>query len=258
MPIDFHDERNRGSYASRQADETWRRTMRDLVDPSGLRVADIGCGGAIYSKAWVDLGAEHVIGVDSSRVMVAAAREQYGGVQPLAFMVGDANNTKLTHSSVDLVFERALIHHLTELGPAMAEAFRILTSPSGRIIIQDRTPADVGLSGSPDHIRGYFFDRFPRLLAIDQGRRWTEEKVRESMAEVGFRNILQQSIWETRRVYHDLAQLAGDLRQRTGRSILHELTDVELEDLIQFIGTKLPAGGEIVERDRWTLWTGER
>jgi len=155
-----------------------------------------------------------------------------GSAQSLSFIVGDANNTELANASVDSVFERALIHHLTDLGPAMAEAFRILTSPFGRIIIQDRTPEDVGLPGSPEHIRGYFFDRFPRLLAIEQGRRWPGEKVQAAMAEVGLRSVVEQSIWETRRVYQDFTELAGDLRNRTGRSILHELTDVELEDSI--------------------------
>lgn len=73
-PINFHDEKNRNSYASRHADESWQRTMQQLVNPKGMRVADIGCGGGIYASAWVDLVAEHVIGVDSSRVMVEAAR----------------------------------------------------------------------------------------------------------------------------------------------------------------------------------------
>jgi ubiquinone/menaquinone biosynthesis C-methylase UbiE len=54
MPMNFHDEKNRNSYVSRQADETWLRKMRDLADPNGLRVADIGCGRGIYSRAWVE------------------------------------------------------------------------------------------------------------------------------------------------------------------------------------------------------------
>lgn len=257
MPINFHDEKNRHSYATRSADESWKSTIRSLLDPRGLRVADIGCGGGIYSQAWVELGAISVIGVDSSEVMVEAAREQSADVSNLSFTMGDACGTGLDDHSVDLVFERALIHHLKELGPAMVEAYRIL-APSGRIIVQDRTPEDVGLPGSPEHIRGYFFEEFPQLLSIEQARRWPGERVRLAMVNAGFRNITEQSIWETRRVYADFAELANDLRNRTGRSILHDLSDSELEDLINLIGRRIPQNRRIVERDRWTFWVGER
>lgn len=257
MPINFHDEKNRNDYATRSADASWKRTMRTLVDSNGLRVADIGCGGGIYARAWADVGAQHVIGVDSSHVMVEAARERSANLSNLSFILGDAARTGLSDASVDLVFERALIHHLSDLSPAMAESRRILV-PAGRIIIQDRTPEDVGLAGSPEHIRGYFFERFPRLLAVEQRRRWSGEQVRESMAAADFREIVEKEVWESRRIYVDFSELAEDLRNRTGRSILHELTDEELEDLVQFIGTQLTHGNEIVERDRWTLWIGSR
>jgi len=257
MPINFHDEKNRHSYATRPANESWNVAMRDVVEPHGLRLADIGCGGGIYSRAWADLGAEHVIGVDSSKVMVEAGREQSVGIPNVTFVVGNALATGLQDSSVDLVFERALIHHLTNLAPAMAEAHRLL-APGGRLMVQDRTPEDVALPGSPEHIRGYFFERFPRLLSTEQGRRWSGEKVRGTMAAAGFRNIAEKTIWENRRVYSNFTELAEDLRSRTGRSIFHELTDQELQDLIQFIASKVPHGSEIVEQDRWTLWIGER
>lgn len=257
MPINFHDEKNRRSYATRKVDPTWKCAMGEIVNPLGLLVADIGCGGGIYSRALADLGAERVIGLDSSKVMVDAAREHSSGVPNASFAVGDATATGLEDASVDLVCERALIHHLSELEPAMAEAHRILT-PSGHLIVQDRTPEDVGLPGSSEHIRGYFFERFPRLLAIDQGRRWSGDKVRGAMATVGFGNVTEETIWETRRVYSGFPELAEDLRNRTGRSILHELTDTELDHLVQFIGSKLPHDRPIVERDRWTLWVGTR
>ena len=52
MAIDFHATANRNTYATRQADDGWQAAMRRLVDPAGTRVADIGCGGGIYSRAW--------------------------------------------------------------------------------------------------------------------------------------------------------------------------------------------------------------
>jgi ubiquinone/menaquinone biosynthesis C-methylase UbiE len=257
MPVNFHDESNRLAYTGRQAHKSWADTIRSFIVPQGIRVADIGCGGGIYSRAWVDLCAASVIGVDSSNVMVEAAREQSCGVANLSFTVGDAVATGLEAYSVDLVFERALIHHLNDLRSSMAEAYRIL-GPAGRIIIQDRTPDDVALPGSFEHIRGYFFERFPELLSIEQSRRWPGKSVQSAMTQAGFRNIREESFWETRRVYQDFSEVANDLRNRTGRSILHELSDLELEDLIGFIGSKGSKDEPIVEKDRWTLWVGER
>ena len=69
------------TYTGRQADAGWVEAIRRIVDPAGKRVADIGCGGGIYSRAWHALGAE-VVGVDFSEQMVAAAREQAAGLSP--------------------------------------------------------------------------------------------------------------------------------------------------------------------------------
>ncbi|GIP33337.1 hypothetical protein [Paenibacillus sp. J2TS4] len=59
MPINFHDEQNRQTYAARIADESWVSLIREFVEVSNKRVADIGCGGGIYTKALVEKGASH-------------------------------------------------------------------------------------------------------------------------------------------------------------------------------------------------------
>jgi hypothetical protein len=62
-------------------------------------------------------------------------------------------------------------------------------------------------------------------------------------------------LWETRYVHQNIAALNRDLAQRTGRSILHELTDRELSELIMFINCKLKNPADpIIEKDSWTLW----
>jgi hypothetical protein len=48
-----------------------------------------------------------------------------------------------------------------------------------------------------------------------------------------------------------------DLRARTGRSILHELDDGELEHVVAHVLSRVGAG-PVVERDRWTWWHGVR
>jgi len=56
MPIDFHDEQNKQTYATRNADESWISLIKDTVVVSNTRIADIGCGGGIYTKALIKMG----------------------------------------------------------------------------------------------------------------------------------------------------------------------------------------------------------
>jgi SAM-dependent methyltransferase len=200
------------------------------------------------------MGAASVVGVDFSAAMVETAREQAAGDPGLSFRQGDAAATGLPPASADIVFARALIHHLGDYGACFAEARRVLVH-GGILITQDRTPADVDLPGSPEHIRGYFFDRFPRLRAIERARRPTDAAVVAALQAAGFQGIARRELWEVRKVYDDREQLKQDLLARTGRSILHDLDDRELADLVAYITAQLPERGAAVEKDRWTIWS---
>jgi ubiquinone/menaquinone biosynthesis C-methylase UbiE len=254
MAIDFHARANRSSYTGRKADAGWVEAMRRIVDPMGQRVVDVGCGGGIYSLAWQEMGARDVVGVDFSQEMVAVAHEQASGLAHVSFRQGDAAATGLPSACADVVFQRALIHHLKDYAACFAEAHRLL-APGGTLIVQDRTPADVELPGSPEHLRGYFFEVFPRLLAIELGRRPTDATVRAALQAAGFGAIENSSLWETRKSHGNRERLRQDLARRTGRSILHDLSDPELERLISHIEARVAANGPIVEKDRWTVWS---
>ena len=253
MPINFIDERNKFTYTGRTADESWTKAILSIADPNGLCIADVGCGGGIYSRAWLALGAREVIGVDSSPNMISAATESCSDLYSILFQVGDAANTGLTESSVDVVFQRALIHYLTDIRPCLEEATRIL-KPGGKVIIQDRTPDDIALPGSCEHIRGYFFECFPRLLKLESGRRRTDEAVLSELHTVGFEQTKSITAWETRKVYPSKEEFLEDVRQRKGRSILHELNASEIGLLVSFIDERLHDFDEIIEKDRWTIW----
>ncbi|WP_454691952.1 class I SAM-dependent methyltransferase [Achromobacter aloeverae] len=257
MSIDFHSQKNKYTYAGRTADDGWARAIGAAVDPRGKRVADVGCGGGIYTRAWDDLGAGQVTGVDFSEQMVAAAREKAQDRPRLSFQVGTAQATGLAAESVDIVFERALIHHLRDYDDCFAEAYRLL-APGGVLLVQDRTPEDVAIPGSPEHIRGYFFDCFPRLGTVEAGRRPTDGKVREALGRAGYTAVESATLWETRKTYARFDDLAQDLANRTGRSILHELSDEELQTLIAFIGERTGRAEPIQEKDRWTLWIARK
>jgi ubiquinone/menaquinone biosynthesis C-methylase UbiE len=255
MNIDFHAEENKSTYSGRTADPSWSQAMVNVVDPTGKAVIDIGCGGGIYSRAWLELGAGSVVGVDFSQVMLKTAREVSQGVANLSFVHADALNTGLPAGSADIVFARALIHHLDQLDVFFAEVHRLL-KPGGICIIQDRTLEDILLPGSPKHIRGYFFECYPRLHELEKGRRPDHEQVIRAQQHNGFFQLKSFTLWEVRRQYQAWEQLESDLLARMGRSILHALTDEELEALVAFIGGKLSDQETIVEQDRWSIWIG--
>lgn len=168
--MNFHDEKNGWSYTAREADASWMQLIRKQVNVQGKRVADIGCGGGIYSKAMLKLGASHVTGVDFSQAMLQGAEQFCGGLDNIRFVQGTADQTSLADGSMEIVLERALIHHLEDLEACFREANRILVQ-GGCLIVQDRTPDDTALPGNVQHIRGYFFEVFPELMVKEAGRR---------------------------------------------------------------------------------------
>lgn len=257
MTINFHDEKNKTAYSGRSADKTWLEAMRAIIDPAGKRVVDVGSGGGIYSRAWLELGAKSVVGVDFSHAMLETARSQATEQDALSFVHGDALRTGLPEASADIVFARALIHHLTDLDGFFAEVCRLLV-PGGVAIVQDRTMEDVMVPGSPRHIRGYFFEVFPHLLEKEKGRRPENSQVQDAMEQHGLTALECRRLLETRRRYRDWGELEADLRARTGRSILHALTDSELDELISVMRQQLGGHTEILEQDRWSIWIGKR
>lgn len=253
MPIDFHAAANANTYASRNAYPDWLVHMQSLLDGRQPgTVADIGCGGGIYSRAWRTLGAETVVGLDSSAQMVADA-ESSSKDTAIRFAVASAYETGLADASCDVVFSRAVVHHLNDHPAAFAEAFRILR-PGGMVIVQDRTIEDVLQPASPEHFRAHFFSEYPQLLEDERKRRPVTDTFRTVLIEAGFAQLMLETFWETRQTYHTPEELRTDLLARTGRSILHNLTDSELASLTEAI---LQASGDnfpLEERDRWTMW----
>ncbi|MFC9712414.1 class I SAM-dependent methyltransferase [Paenibacillus sp. NPDC056933] len=256
MPIDFHDEQNRFTYTTRSANDSWISMIQENVDVFGKYVADIGCGGGIYTQALAQMGAVQVTGVDFSEEMLKGASANCKSIPHITFLSGNAYDTQLPDHKFDLVLERALIHHLNDLGACFREAHRIL-KPGGTLIIQDRTPQDCTLPGSEHHLRGFFFEKFPQLIELEVNRRYDANQVQQTMEASGFKLEQTVSLWETRRVYEDMESLKEDLLSRTGRSLLHELSDEDLQELVEYVERKLePVQNPIVEKDLWTVWFG--
>ncbi|MFC7686543.1 class I SAM-dependent methyltransferase [Ureibacillus sp. GCM10028918] len=258
MGINFHSEENKKSYTTRIADSSWREAIKDHVPLETIfNALDIGCGGGIYSKALSDLGVTHVVGVDFSEAILEGARKNCTDYPNISFQQGNAVSTGLESNGFNLVLERALIHHLKDVTPCFKEAYRLL-KPDGYFIVQDRTPADCLVAGDNSHIRGYFFELFPKLIEKETNRRHSSQTVIDGLAEVGFKDIKEVKLWEIRNVYCNKEQILEDLRERTGRSILHELDNQELEQLISHVDQAISIENNLVEMDRWTIWVATK
>jgi ubiquinone/menaquinone biosynthesis C-methylase UbiE len=257
MPIDFHDPRNAHTYDTRAADPTWAAAITEIVSPEGKRVLDIGCGGGVYARAFAEFGAASVTGVDFSAAMLESARALCADLPQVTFRQGDALATGLPDACADLVYERALLHHLADLPACAAEAYRLLAL-DGLFLAQDRTPEDIQLPATPEHLRAHFHERYPRLLEVELRRRPDSDAVLAALKDAGFTQIETRTFWEMRRVYATFDELAEDLRRRVDRSILHELSEAELADLIGYIRERLPEHSPYPDASRWTLWWGAK
>ncbi|NOU95360.1 methyltransferase domain-containing protein [Paenibacillus sp. LMG 31456] len=261
MTMDFHDSKHSNSYASRAANVGWRQLITDKVDLKGAKAVDIGCGGGIYTKALAELGTAEVTGIDFSQAMLDGAAVYCSGIENIHFHQGHALQTGLADGGFDVVLERALIHHLSadQLTDCFCEAYRVLDQ-GGTLLVQDRTPDDCLLAGGREHLRGYFFERFPKLIEKEAARRHSSSAVCNALAEAGFVEQEQMLLWETREMYIKFSDFRSDLLKRTGRTLLHELNDKELIELADFIQQRSGYRNEdaFEEKDRWTVWVARK
>lgn len=255
MPIDFHDAANSNTYAGRRVAADWVESMSDVAI-RGQSVADVGCGGGIYCVALADMGARHVYGVDFSTVMVGKARQVCSGREEITIHRGDAYDLPLEDCSVGVVLEKALTHHLDDLQRNFSEVHRVLEG-GGTLVVQNRTMEDVLEPGSDQHLRGIFVEEFPKLAELERSRRASSDRVIDELTGSGFHGAAHSTFYETRKSYASMEDLAGEVRSRRGRSLLHALTDGELEDLVIALEARITRW-PVVERDRWSMWRGQK
>ncbi|OIK09540.1 hypothetical protein BIV60_23660 [Bacillus sp. MUM 116] len=255
MNKEFFNRIEKETYMKRSADPQWMDLVQSRVNITGKIAADIGAGGGIYSIALAQLGAKKVIGVDISENMIAGAKANCRKYPQISFQVGTASESKLPDGEVDVLLERALIHHLKEehLSACFAEGKRILDK-NGLFILQDRTMEDCAIAGSDEHIRGYFFELFPELLEKDISRRHSVETVNSYLKRAGFQTVEVINFWEHRKTYQSLNELKQEIMLRKGRSILFELADEQVQSLADGIGERVTKPFPVVERERWTIW----
>jgi SAM-dependent methyltransferase len=112
--MDFSAPNAGGVYGDRYVHETWETWSARYLSPAGKDVVDIGCGAGIYAGGFARLGARTVTGVDVTQQYILEAGAQYAGAANMSFVFGSASATGLDSACADLVFQRAVIHHLDD------------------------------------------------------------------------------------------------------------------------------------------------
>ena len=140
------------------------------------RCLDLGTG-AGHTAAALAEHAAHVVGLDMSSGMLRAARELYGSVANLEFVVAPAHDTGL--SGFDLITARHTLHHHTDLTATLGEAARLL-KPGGRLVIVDEVTPNAEVDSwydalerarDPTHVRAYTVREW-RAFILGAGLEW--------------------------------------------------------------------------------------
>ncbi|MCZ2970164.1 class I SAM-dependent methyltransferase, partial [Acinetobacter baumannii] len=113
---------------------------------------------------------------------------------------GDAHNIPYPNETFDIVISRAVIHHLQDIPTFLREVSRILNK-NGVLILQDRTIEDCTIPGSPEHIRGYFFSLFPKLIEIESKRRLKTNTIQTELQKHSLHVLPAQTQWEIRKIH---------------------------------------------------------
>jgi ubiquinone/menaquinone biosynthesis C-methylase UbiE len=254
--IDFEDPSNRDTYVGRTADPAWVSLYARLVQPRGRQIADVGCGGGIYTRAIAYLEPAWVLGIDSSELSLQSARRYCAGIPNVRFLRTDAEALAVPDNELDNVVERALIHHFPSLGKNFQEVVRVL-KPGGTLWLQDRTVDDVLRPASEEHIRGFYLAFDERLRNTEIERRRRGEDIIRALRTAGFRDVHTEKIQELRKIFNSPDELREEILTRRGRSILHGVDDQELGRLAGFVLSQITSW-PVRERDTWTVWVAKK
>lgn len=103
-------------------------------------VGDLGCGTGALLPILAPVVA-HVIGLDASDDMLAAARARTAGIANVELRHGSLEALPLDPGSLDAATCMLVLHHVASPANALLDAARVL-KPGGRILIVDMAPHD--------------------------------------------------------------------------------------------------------------------
>ena len=114
-------------------------SLLGLLDDSWT-VGDLGCGTGPLSEALAPF-VRHVVAVDSSRAMLAAARKRLGGLPNVEIRQGELESLPVKDGELDAALLFLVLHYTVDPARVLAEAARAL-KPGGRLLVVDMVPHD--------------------------------------------------------------------------------------------------------------------
>jgi 2-polyprenyl-6-hydroxyphenyl methylase / 3-demethylubiquinone-9 3-methyltransferase len=96
------------------------------IDPAGMAVLDVGCGGGLLAEEFARLGCR-VTGIDPSEGSIGAARQHAArsGLQ-IDYQVAVGENLPVPDASIDIAYCCDVLEHVDDLDRVIAEAARVL------------------------------------------------------------------------------------------------------------------------------------
>ena len=167
---------------NRRAEKTLKDVVKLLPLHEKAAVADLGCGGGIYSLEFAERIGEQgeVYAIDVNASHLAYTREKLrkaGIVERLTLVLAEENDSLLPDASVDLIFSRNSYHHIKDPVGYFKKISRAL-KPGGSLAVIDYI-GNTGSGGSAQHTHHR------------QGHSTKPETIRGDLAEAGFRCVSQ-------------------------------------------------------------------
>jgi len=112
------------NHSRRYEDLAERQVLRRLLPPAGEAIAELGAGFGRLADLYP--GFRRVYLVDFSRTLLRQAREDHADDSRFTYVAADIRRLPLANAAFDAVVTVRVLHHLRDIGPALAEAQRIL------------------------------------------------------------------------------------------------------------------------------------
>jgi SAM-dependent methyltransferase len=116
----------------------WPALRALLPDPSGLRIADLGCGYGWFCRWAAERGAASVLGLDVSEKMLERARS-FGADARVTYRRTDLEQLDLPAASFDLVYSSLAFHYVADVA-SLFRAIRTALVPGGPLVFSTEHP----------------------------------------------------------------------------------------------------------------------
>jgi SAM-dependent methyltransferase len=167
-----------------------RRFLRFVPVRAGARVLEVGCGSGVVLRDLAALAGRrgHVVGVDTSRAMLAAARRRCRPA-PRAARIGlrhgDGAHLPFTPGEFDVTLGITVILHVAEPGAVVEEMARV-TRPGGRVGLQDQDFGMMAVTHADAELTDRILDGVPRALYEEP---YSGRRLPALLLEAGLRNV---------------------------------------------------------------------